>query len=125
MRRYLFAGITVLLSSIYSYSAETPHHTKNHHISNTKAQYVSFSVSPDSIGYSAQTSTTISRDRRTIKLIGAAKFHCANFNVEANEIVFDKISKVITVKDYEIFDKHCKLIGKGTSGEFRIDQPLI
>lgn len=78
----------------------------------------------DSIKYSAKTSTTLSKDKQTITLIGDAQFQYNSFKITADEITFDIKTQTLHAKNYVAFEDNGKAVKKGISGEFHLDRKL-
>lgn len=74
--------------------------------------------------YSATDSIKYNRDQSIVSLYGHAILNCTNFNITADEIVFNKSTHKIKAKNYKITDKAGKNTSGGASGEFGVNENL-
>ena len=70
------------------------------------------------ISYSAQGTTSLIENKTILTLKGEAKFSCTNYDITADEIVYNKTSRKVIVKNYSAVDKITNTVSKGVYREF-------
>ena len=116
MKKYLSCPLAIMLI-LASFNASTA-------TSKSKQFNLNCNLLEDSITYSAKTSTTISKDKQKVTLVGNAQFQCKNFKITAHQIIFDKKLQKLYAENYIAYDENGQIVKKGVSGEFNIDKKI-
>ena len=95
------------------YSSDYPINSRIYRSALKSIQQDYTTIKPDSliekIEYSAQGSTTLSKDRSILSLYGKAKFTCKNFYITGDEIIYNKITQKIIAKNFTITNNSTKV----------------